>query len=111
MAKSSPSRGLLVVGLLFLLACLLLFLAGMFAPRALSFLDAAVCPDGMHLDKQVSQHVNDEGNLVDSTNTVCVGEGQAPVDITPRMLLILFGLALVGGGFIVWSVRGIKRVA
>jgi len=111
MSKSTTNKGLLSVGLIFIIACILLFVAGMVAPRTLSFLDGALCPEGMHLDNRVEQQVDQDGNDVDATTTVCVGEGQAPVDVTPQILAILFGLAIAGGVFIVWSVGGIKRVS
>jgi hypothetical protein len=111
MSKSTTNKGLMTLGLIFIFACILLFLAGMFAPRAIGFLDGLVCPDGMQLGKDTQQQVNDEGNTVDATTTVCVGEGRAAVDVTPRMLALLFGLAIAGGVFIIWSVGGIKRVS
>jgi hypothetical protein len=111
MDKSTTNKGLLTVGLVFIFACLLIFLAGMFAPRAIGFLDGLVCPDGMQLGNQTQQRVDQDGNNVDATTTVCVGEGQSAVDVTPKMLALLFGLAIVGGVFIAWSVGGIKRVS
>ena len=110
MAKSKTNRSLLIVGLIFFFACILLFLAGMFAPRAIGFLDGVMCPEGMQLGKQTQQQVDSEGNNVDATTTVCVGAGQPAVDVTAKMLGLLFALALAGGIFVFWSVGGIKRV-
>lgn len=111
MSGSTTNRGLMSIGLIFIFACVLLFAAGMFAPRTLGFLDGMLCPDGMQLDRRVQQQVDSEGNNVDAVTTVCVGEGRAAADVTPQMLVILFGLALVGGVFIFWSVGGIQRVS
>jgi hypothetical protein len=111
MKESTTNKGLMTVGLVFIFACLLLFLAGMFAPRAIGFLDGLVCPQGMQLSNHTEQQVDSDGNDVDATSTVCVGEGQAAVDVTPKMLTLLFALAIIGGAFIVWSVGGVKRVS
>ena len=111
MSKSPTNKGLLSIGLVFIFACVFLFVAGMVAPRAIGFLDGVLCPDGMQLNNRVEQQVDSEGNNVDAVTTVCVGGGQAPVDVTPGMLAILFGLAIAGGVWIAWSVGGIKRVS
>jgi hypothetical protein len=107
----SANKALLSIGLVFVFACIFLFVAGAFFPRMIGFLDRVVCPDGMQLGNQVEQYTNETGSPGDAVNMVCVGaEGQTPVDATPRMLLILFGLAIAAGVFIVWSFGGVKRV-
>ncbi len=111
MTKTLTNKALLIVGLVFLFACILVFVAGMFAPRAIGFMDGILCPDGMELSNHTLQQLDQDGNTVDATTTVCVGEGQAAVDVTPKMLALLFGLAIIGGIFIVWSLGGIKRVS
>ena len=107
----STDKTLLGIGLVFILACVFLFLAGAFLPRGLAFLEAVICPGGMQLSNRVGPQVDDEGNNVDSVTMVCVGAGRSPVDATPRMLLILSGLAIVGGAFVAWSMGGVKRVS
>jgi hypothetical protein len=101
---------LLGIGLIFIFACIFVFSAGMFFPRALGFLDGVMCPDGMQLGNHVQQQYDNDGNLLDATSSVCVVEGQPPVDVTPAMLALLFGLAILGGAFIVWSMGGIQRL-
>ncbi len=86
---------LLIVALVFFLSCLLLFAAGMFAPRALGFLDAAVCPQGMQLNNHEYSRPDTEGNDVTAVTLICTAEGQQPVDATPKMLLILFSLPVL----------------
>src|SRR6188474_3348911 len=87
---------LLVVAVLGLLSCPLLFGAGMLAPRALGFLDTVVCPPGMQLNNASSQQTNDEGNDVTAVNLVCTAEGAQPVDVTGKILLVLFALPAFG---------------
>src|SRR6187431_3121673 len=87
---------LLVVAGLGLLSCPLLFGLGMVAPRALGFLDPVVCPPGMQLNNASSQQTNDEGNDVTAVNLVCTAEGAQPVDVTGKILLVLFGLPALG---------------
>ena len=87
---------LLVVAVLGLLSCPVLFGAGMFAPRVLGFLDPIVCPPGMQLNNASSQQTNDEGNDVTAVNLVCTAEGAQPVDVTGKMLLVLFALPALG---------------
>ena len=87
---------LLVVAGLGLLSCPVLFAAGMFAPRALGFLDPVVCPPGMQLNNASSQQTNDEGNDVTAVNLVCTAAGAQPVDVTGKLLLVLFILPALG---------------
>jgi hypothetical protein len=98
------------LGVLFVFACLFVFAAGLFFPRALAFLDGFACPDGMRLDNQAETRVNDVGNEVDAVSMVCSGEGRTPVDATPRMLMLLFALALIAGAFLTAGSGGIQRV-
>lgn len=104
------NKGLLMIGLIFIFACIFLFVAGAFFPSTIGFLDRVVCPDGMHLSNQADEFTNQVGSPVDVINIVCTGEAQSPVSATPKMLLILFGLAISGGVLIIWSYGGIKRV-
>jgi hypothetical protein len=105
------NKGLLSIGMVFIFSCVFLFFAGVFFPRAIGFLDGVVCPDGMQLSNRVDQFTNEVGIPGDAVNIVCVGEGQSSIDATPRMLVILFGLAVAAVVFIVWSYGGIKRVS
>jgi hypothetical protein len=87
---------LLVVAVLGLLSCPVLFAAGMFAPRALGFLDPVVCPPGMQLNNASSHQTNNEGNEVTAVNLVCTAAGAQPVDVTAKILLVLFALPALG---------------
>src|SRR4026208_2387703 len=87
---------LLVVAGLGLLSCPLLFGLGMFAPRALGFLDPVVCPPGIQLNNASSQQTNHEGTAVTAVNLVCAAEGAQPVDVTGKILLVLFALPAFG---------------
>jgi hypothetical protein len=87
---------LLVVAGLGLLSCPMLFGLGMLAPRALGFLDPVVCPPGMQLNNASSQQTNDEGNEVTAVNLVCTAAGARPVDVTGKILLVLFALPALG---------------
>ncbi|MGH2582747.1 MAG: hypothetical protein ACRDFQ_07610 [Anaerolineales bacterium] len=75
--------------------CPLTFLAGVFAPRALGFLDPLVCPEGYQLGNQSSDYVDPEGGTGVAVDIVCTGAG-GTVDATPRMLMILFSLPILG---------------
>ena len=108
--KYKTNRILLGIGGLFVLACILVFAAGMLAPRSLAFLDGVMCPDGMQLNNQTQQEHDSECNLVDATTLVCEGSGE-PVDATARMLMVEFGLAALAAVFMVASVGGVQRVS
>jgi hypothetical protein len=96
MARSAPVlRKLLpALALLSFLACFLLFVAGMFFPRTLAFLDPVVCPRDMSLDNEVTSQSDVRGNVT-GVNLVCVGD-QGQVDVSGKMLLILFSLPILG---------------
>ena len=85
---------LLVFALLNILMCPLLFIGGTFFPRALFFLDPVLCPPGMHLDQTVESATDLRGNIT-ATNAICTDDHQQ-VDVTGKMLLILFGLPILG---------------
>ena len=92
--ESPMQKIVFIVAILCILACPALFLAGTFAPRALSFLDPVLCPHGLRLDRATeTQH--DLRGSVTSVNAVCVGDGKE-VDVTGKMLVILLGLPILG---------------
>lgn len=77
------------------LLCPTLFLTASFAPRLLGFLDSAVCPDGGQIGRLVSSQSDLRGNVT-SVNWVCNTAGGEAVDITWKVLLILFTLPAIG---------------
>ena len=94
----------IVLGLsfFFLGLCPLMFFAGMFAPRALGFLDNVICPEGAQLSnyKHMTTVQGSQGMDTDAeaTDLICVDDQGNVTDVTPQMLGILFGVAILGGG-------------
>ena len=89
------NKALTYAALVVILLCPIVFLAGVFAPQALSFLDPVVCPDGYTLNRQVGTYLNEVGNEGTSVDMVCVNPAGDSVDVTPAMLGILFGIAVL----------------
>jgi hypothetical protein len=56
--------------------------------------DPVLCPPGMHLDQTVESATDLRGNIT-ATNAICTDDDQQ-VDVTGKMLLILFGLPILG---------------
>jgi len=96
---------LLIVALLTTLMCPLLFVGGQFFPSSLGFLEPIICPSGMHLDR-VTESISDPRGNATSSNIICT-DGQEDVDVTGKMLIILFGVAILGVGLLVtWVLTG-----
>ena len=91
------NKTLTYAALFVILLCPILFLAGVFAPQALGFLDPVVCPDGYTLDRRVGSYLNEVGNEGTAVDMVCVNAEGDSVDVTAPMLGILFGIAVVAG--------------
>ena len=115
---TNPLLKKIVLGfsIFFILLCPLLFLAGMFAPRTLSFLDPIMCPEGSHIsnfkhETLVPTGPNNVSNVADATDLICVNEqGEYTSDITGKMLIVLFSLGFVGVSL--WlSTQKIERVS
>ena len=107
MTKSaSISRKLfLVIALLTTLMCPLLYLSGQFFPQALGFLEPAICPSEMHIDR-VTESISDARGNVTASYLVCT-DGKEDVDVTGKMLILLFGVAILGVGLLVtWALTG-----
>ena len=94
LGKSILQKLLLVFALLNILMCPFVFLAGTFFPRALGFLDPVLCPPGMHLDNETMSQSDVRGNVT-AMYTICTDSHQK-VDVTGKMLVILFGLPILG---------------
>ena len=102
---SPLKRLLLVLALISILACPALFVTVTFFPSTLAFLDPVLCPQGMHLDNETRSQSDERGNVT-SVYAVCVGDGEQ-VDVTGRLLAILFALPIVGVVLlVVWALTG-----
>lgn len=107
MKTSNPlsQRLLLYVALLVILMCPLLYIAGEFFPRSLGFLEPIICPAEMHFDL-VRESVSDERGNATASYLICT-DGQEQVDVTGKMVAILFGLGILGAGLLVtWALTG-----
>jgi len=95
----------LIIALLTTLMCPLLFIGGQFFPSSLGFLEPVVCPSGMHID-QVTESISDPRGNATSSNIVCT-DGQEEVDVTGKMLIILFGVGILSVGLLItWALTG-----
>jgi hypothetical protein len=93
---------LLVLSLLSILTCPLLFIAGQFFTSSLSFLEPVICPTGMHLDQETESISDPRGNAT-ASYLVCTDDNEQ-VDVTGKMLVILFGVAILGVALLVtWA--------
>jgi hypothetical protein len=92
----------LVIGLVFVAMCVVMFAGGMFMPRALAFLDPVLCPGGGQLGNH-SEDVTDSEGTRTSTTLVCLQPNGQVQDATGKSLVILGGLAVLGGLFLVLS--------
>jgi hypothetical protein len=93
---------LLILALFTILMCPLLFIGGVFFPSSLAFLEPILCPSGMHLD-QLTESISDPRGNANAIYLVCT-DGREQVDVTGKMLIILFGVGIVGVGLLVtWA--------
>ena len=98
-------RILLIFAFLSILMCPLLYIAGEFFTGSLSFLEPVVCPSGMHLGR-TTESVSDARGNATASYIICT-DGDEEVDATGRMLVILFGVAILGGVLLVtWALTG-----
>jgi hypothetical protein len=104
MKEQSPvfHKILLILALFNILMCPVLFAGGVFFPSSLGFLEPVLCPSGMHLE-QLTESISDaRGNTI-AIYLSCT-DGHEQVDAAGRMLVILFGVAIIGGGLLVtWA--------
>ena len=104
MKKQTPvSRKILLILALFtLLMCPLLFIGGVFFPSSLVFLESILCPSGMHLD-QSTESISDARGNATAIYLECT-DGRERVDVTGKMLIILFGVGILGVGLLLtWA--------
>ena len=107
MKKQTPvfRKILLIFALFNILLCPLLFVGGVFFPSSLVFLEPVLCPSGMHLEQSTESMSDARGNVT-ATYLACT-DGREQVDVTGKMLIILFGVAILGVGFLVtWALIG-----
>ena len=101
--QTTVSRKILLILALFtILICPLLFIGGVFFPSSLVFLEPILCPSGMQLD-QSTESISDARGNATALYLECM-DGQERVDVTGKMLIILFGVGIVGVGLLViWA--------
>ena len=107
MKKQTPlSRKILLILALFtILMCPLLFIGGVFIPSSLVFLEPILCPSGMHLDQSTDSISDARGNAT-AIYLECT-DGSERVDVTGKILIILFGVGIVGVGLLLtWALIG-----
>jgi hypothetical protein len=98
-------RALLILAVLNVLLCPLLFVGINFFPGSLGFVEALVCPPGMQLGSETETLTDQRGNVTASYG-VC-SDGQEQVDVTGRLLALLFGVAILGVALLVtWALTG-----
>ena len=74
--------------------CPFVFLGMMFFPQAIAFLEPVVCPENMSMETEHSKGYDEDGSYTQS-NVICV-DNQREVDITWKVLLIMFGFPAFG---------------
>ena len=101
--QTSVSRKILLKFALFtILMCPLLFIGGVFFPSSLGFLEPILCPSSMHLE-QLTESISDPRGNVTAIYLDCT-DGHERVDVTGKMLIILFGVGILGVGLLVtWA--------
>jgi len=85
---------LLIFALFTILMCPLFFIAGQFFTSSLSFLEPVICPSGMHLDQETESISDPRGNAT-ASYSICT-DGNEEVDVTGKILVMLFGVAILG---------------
>jgi hypothetical protein len=104
MKKQTPvSRKILLILALFtILMCPLLFIGGVFFPSSLVFLEPILCSSDMHLDQSMESISDARGNAT-AIYLECT-DGRERVDVTGKMLIILFGVGILGVGLLLtWA--------
>jgi hypothetical protein len=95
----------LIFAVFSILSCPLLFVGGNYFPTSLSFLEPILCPTGMHLD-QTTESISDPRGNATASYSICT-DGNEQVDVTGKMLVILFGVAILGVALLVtWALTG-----
>ena len=101
-------KTLLILSLLSILMCPLLFIAGQFFTDSLNFLEPVICPSGMHLGR-ITESISDPRGNATASYLVCTDDNEQ-VDVTGKMLVILFGVAILGVILLVtWALTGTDK--
>jgi hypothetical protein len=80
----------------------LLFVGGRFFPSSIGFLKPILCPSGMYLESETESISDPRGNAT-ASYLVCT-DGHEQVDVTGKMLIILFVFGILGVGLLVtWA--------
>ena len=106
MRKQSPlfHKILLILALFNILMSPLLLIGGVF-PSSLGFLEPVLCPSGIHLEK-LTETISDARGNVTAIYLACTDEHEQ-VDVTGKMLIIPFGVGILGVGLLVtWAPIG-----
>jgi hypothetical protein len=104
MKKQTPvsQKLLLILALFTILLCPLLFISSVFFPSSLFFLEPILCTPGMQLD-QSTESISDARGNANAIYLECT-DGHERVDVTGKMLIILFGVGILGVGLLVtWA--------
>ena len=112
MKKQSPvfRKILLILALFNILMCPVLFIGSEYFPSFLIYLEPILCPSGMHLE-HLTESISDARGNTTASYLVCTDEHEQ-VDVTGRMLIILFGVAIIGGGLLVtWALISARKKA
>jgi hypothetical protein len=67
-----------------------------------------LCPSGMHLD-QLTESISDPRGNATASYLICT-DGREQVDVTGKMLIIHFGVGIVGVGLLVtWALMDLNK--
>jgi len=104
MIKNMPLRKIVLgLSIVFILLCPLMFFSGMFMPRALGFLDGIMCPAGSYITNYKyeasvkSLHGQNTYSNANVTDLICLDEQGNQIDISWKLLIILFSLPIISG--------------
>jgi hypothetical protein len=99
LVKHLWSKRVIYYIILVIVAYSLLMILGAFTPENLSFLEPALCPPGMHLDKVTETQTDLRGTVV-ALDAACT-DGEQRVDATGRLALFVCGTPILVGVLLV----------
>jgi hypothetical protein len=98
-------KAVLASAIFMILMCPTLFVAGRYFPASLGFLESVLCPPGMELGSTTESLSDPRGNVT-ASYSVCT-DGREEVDVTGKLLVILFGVGVVGVvSLVAWALSG-----
>jgi hypothetical protein len=95
LVKNLWSRRVIYYIILVIVACPLAMVLGAFTPENLRFLEPALCPPGMHLDRVTESQTDLRGTVV-ALDATCT-DGEQRVDVTGRLALFVCGTPVLIG--------------